>query len=205
MTNEQKSASPRGVINGDELTYTIKFKNEGSTTENADTKLHQLIFHDKPNSKIALNYTNVSAKVGTSTVSCTTSRSGTTLIIDFGNYALARAATLTITINATVNASTYTSSNIENAIELAQIKNRNGEDIKTILNTYDLTKNKDTYKIYAANSSENKRIAENSLPNLALGQDAPLVLGDLSIYTGLPRVDRTKIDAMRAIEKIRKR
>jgi len=67
----------------------------------------------------------------------------------------------------------------------------------------DLTKNKDTYTIYAGNNSEYKEIAGNSIPNLAIGQDVPLRLGDLSIYTGIPRVDRTKLDAMRAIEKIR--
>ena len=73
--------------------------------------------------------------------------------------------------------------------------------IKTAI--LDLTKNKDTYKIYAANNSEYKEIAGNSIPNLVIGQDVPLRLGDLSIYTGIPRVDRSKIDAVRAIEKIR--
>jgi hypothetical protein len=67
----------------------------------------------------------------------------------------------------------------------------------------DLTKNKDTYKIYTANSSECRDIASNSIPNLAIVQDVPLRLGDLSIYTGIPRVDRTKLDSMRALEKIK--
>ena len=67
----------------------------------------------------------------------------------------------------------------------------------------DLTKNKDTYSIYAATSSEYKELAASSIPNLAIGQDVPLKIGDLSIYTGIPRVDRTKLDAIRAVEKIR--
>ena len=59
--------------------------------------------------------------------------------------------------------------------------------IKTAI--LDLTKNKDTYKIYAANSTEYREIAGHSIPNLAIGQDIPLRLGDLSVYTGIPRVD----------------
>jgi hypothetical protein len=73
--------------------------------------------------------------------------------------------------------------------------------IKTAI--LDLTKNKDMYKIYAANSTENREIAGNSIPNLAIGQDIPLRVGDLSIYTGVPRVDRTKLNSMRVLEKIR--
>jgi len=79
--------------------------------------------------------------------------------------------------------------------------NLTSKGVKTAI--LDLTKNKDTFKIYTANNSELRDIASNSIPNLAIGQDVPLRLGDLSIYTGIPRVDRTKLDSMRALEKIR--
>jgi len=69
----------------------------------------------------------------------------------------------------------------------------------------DLTQNKDTYMIYAANDSDNKDVAGNSIPNLALGQDLPLKLGDLSIYTGVPRADRTKLDCLKVLEMIRRK
>ena len=69
----------------------------------------------------------------------------------------------------------------------------------------DLTQNKDSYLVYAANDSDNKDVAGNSLGNLAMGQDIPLQLGNLSIYTGIPRVDRTKLDCLKALEILRRK
>jgi hypothetical protein len=47
----------------------------------------------------------------------------------------------------------------------------------------DLTQNKDTYSIYAANNSEYKEVAASSIPNLAIGQDVPFeVWGFKHIY-----------------------
>ena len=69
----------------------------------------------------------------------------------------------------------------------------------------DLTQNKDSYLVYAANDSDNKEIAGNSLANLAIGQDLPLKQGNLSIYTGVPRVDRTKFDCLKILETIRRK
>ena len=43
------------------------------------------------------------------------------------------------------------------------------------------------------------------MPNLAIGQDLPLKIGNLSIYTGIPRVDRTKVDCMKALEIVRRK
>jgi hypothetical protein len=77
-----------------------------------------------------------------------------------------------------------------------------GKGVKTAI--LDLTKNKDSFMIYAANDSDNKNVAANSLGNLAIGQDIPLKVGNLSIYTGLPRVDRTKYDCLRILEVIRR-
>ena len=71
----------------------------------------------------------------------------------------------------------------------------------------DLTRNKDSFLIYAAGDSENARIAANSLNNLVIGQLQPLKLGILSVYTGIPRADklsRMKYDVYKMIELVKR-
>jgi hypothetical protein len=65
----------------------------------------------------------------------------------------------------------------------------------------DLTKNKDTYTIFTGDDAEEREISGNSLSNLVIGQNRPLVAGNISIYTGVPRTDRTpKFDVYKVIE-----
>ena len=85
-----------------------------------------------------------------------------------------------------------------NAIAAALTSN----GIKTAI--IDLTRNKDMYMIYAANDDEMKEVAANSLANLSAGVDLPLRIGRLSIYTALPRNDKTKYDCVRMLDVARK-
>ena len=77
-----------------------------------------------------------------------------------------------------------------------------GNGIKTAI--IDLTRNKDMYMIYAANDDDSKEVAANSLANLSAGVDLPLKVGRLSIYTALPRNDKTKYDCVRMLDIARK-
>lgn len=73
-----------------------------------------------------------------------------------------------------------------------------GKGIKVAI--LDLTNNKDSYLIYTNRDLDQKDIAANSLNNLAIGQNRPFRLGNLSIYTGTPRINNKKIDVYKAIE-----
>ncbi len=64
----------------------------------------------------------------------------------------------------------------------------------------DLTNNKDTYMIYTNRDIDQRDVAGNSLNNLSIGQNRPFVLGNLSLYTGIPRTNRSKLDIYKAIE-----
>ncbi len=64
----------------------------------------------------------------------------------------------------------------------------------------DLTYSKDSYLIYTNKDLDQKEVAANSLNNLAIGQDRPFKLGNLSIYTGVPRTSKSKLDVYKAIE-----
>jgi len=64
----------------------------------------------------------------------------------------------------------------------------------------DLTYNKDLYMIYTNRDIEQRDVAGNSLNNLGIGQNKPFVLGNLSLYTGLPRTNKNKLDIYKAIE-----
>jgi len=80
-----------------------------------------------------------------------------------------------------------------------------GKGVKTAI--IDLTRNKDSFMIYAGGDSENARIAANSLNNLVIGQLQPLKLGNLSIYTGIPRADKLakmKYDVYKMIELVKR-
>lgn len=68
----------------------------------------------------------------------------------------------------------------------------------------DLTCSKDSYVIYASRKNDQKELAANSLNNLLIGQNRPLKLGNLSVYTGIPRTNRSKMDVYRAIEIVKR-
>ena len=73
-----------------------------------------------------------------------------------------------------------------------------GKGVKVAI--LDLTRNKDSYLIYTNRDLDQKDIAANSLNNLAIGHDRPFKLGNLSIYTGIPRTSKNNIDVYKAIE-----
>ena len=64
----------------------------------------------------------------------------------------------------------------------------------------DLTYNRDSYLIYTNRDLDQQDIAANSLNNLAIGQDRPFRLGNLSVYTGVPRMSKNRLDVYKAIE-----
>lgn len=71
--------------------------------------------------------------------------------------------------------------------------------IKTAI--IDVTKNKDSYFVYAINSENNREIAAKSLMSLAKGRDCPLEVNRISVYTGIPgQVSKENIDYMKMIE-----
>jgi len=73
-----------------------------------------------------------------------------------------------------------------------------GKGIKVAI--LDLTNNKDSYLIYTNRDLDQKDVASNSLNNLSIGQNRPFKLGNLSIYTGIPRINNKQLDVYKAIE-----
>ncbi len=71
--------------------------------------------------------------------------------------------------------------------------------IKTAI--IDVTRNKDTYFIYAINNENNRETAAKSLSLLAKGKDCPLEVNRISVYTGIPgQVSKENVDYMKMIE-----
>lgn len=70
--------------------------------------------------------------------------------------------------------------------------------IKTAL--LDMTRNKDLYFLYTENDEELRDIAADSLVGLTRGQDNPLRVGNVSIYTGIPGDLKKEIDPFKTIE-----
>ncbi len=71
--------------------------------------------------------------------------------------------------------------------------------IKTAI--IDVTRNKDSYFIYAINNENNRETAAKSLSLLAKGKDCPLEVNRISVYTGVPgQVSKENVDYMKMIE-----
>lgn len=71
--------------------------------------------------------------------------------------------------------------------------------IKTAI--VDITKNKDSYFVYAINNESSRETAAKSLAILAKGKDSPLEVNRISIYTGTPgQINKENIDYMKMIE-----
>ena len=71
--------------------------------------------------------------------------------------------------------------------------------IKTAI--VDVTKNKDSYFVYAINNEANREIAAKSLTSLAQGKNCPLEMNRISLYTGIPgQINNENMDCMKTIE-----
>ena len=71
--------------------------------------------------------------------------------------------------------------------------------IKTAI--VDVTKNKDSYFVYAINNEVNREIAAKSLSSLAQGRNCPLEVNRISLYTGIPgQINKENMDSMKMIE-----
>ena len=148
MDDTTRFNAPVEVEKNDIVVYSINLHNNTTGNNNDLTNLYQLTFEDIAEDGISLNKDNVKVTVDNQDVRVNVTLDNQKMTINIlNNYALKVGKNLNILIEATVSKSNFYLRNLENMVNLTNIRNRNDKDIMPILNGELDTKNKDYIRL----------------------------------------------------------
>lgn len=148
MDDTTRFNAPVEVEKNDIVVYSINLHNNTTGNNNDLTNLYQLTFEDIAEDGISLNKDNVKVTVDNQDVRVNVTLDNQKMTINIlNNYALKVGKNLNILIEAKVSKSNFYLRNLENMVNLTNIRNRNDKDIMPILNGELDTKNKDYIRL----------------------------------------------------------
>ena len=145
--NTTRNNNPVEVEKNNSVTYTVEIKNTAGGGATDKTKLTKLVLEDKSSGGIELSKT-VKAKYDGRVINVTVDPSSTVNRLGItSNETMEWGKSLVLTITATIKSSNFTLENLENAITIKNVYNRNNIDILTKINSLSYDKNKDYVRL----------------------------------------------------------